>query len=261
MALAIGAAGADPRPPGLRLDAATATEVAEAVTGLDAWLDSMRCPGGYGGPVVHWWRDCLDFAGAGLDWRYEGIIAGYLNLWSATRDKRWLAKARRAGDDLLAGQLPSDNFRNSLFELNPGTGGTPHEAACDLALLRLAAALREQSDPAWETYLGTARRNLVGYYVLRLWDPGARRFGDAPAIPSFVPNKSATLAEALFALARLTGDDAWAERYALPTLDAVRCAPGQRRQFGRSHLPEQLRLTQDREVFPLLRRALHSRSA
>jgi hypothetical protein len=100
----------------------------------------MRGPGGYSGPVVHWWRDCLDYSGPGLDWRYEGIIIGYLNLWAATGEASWLAKARRAGDDLMNGQLPSGNFRNSCFELNPNTGGTPHEAACDLALLRLAEA-------------------------------------------------------------------------------------------------------------------------
>jgi hypothetical protein len=221
MALAVGAAGADPRPDALTLNAADAASIAAAVAGLDVWFDAMRQPGGYGGPVVHWWRDCLDYTGPGLDWRYEGIIIGYLNLAAAAGDGRWLAKARRAGDDLVAGQLPSGNFRNSEFELNPGTGGTPHEAACDLALLRLAGALRAMGDAGWEVYIRAAERNLREFYVSRLWDEAARSFRDAADAPSFVPNKAATLAEALFALARLTGERAWAERYALPALDAV----------------------------------------
>lgn len=219
--MAAGAVGADPRPPGLMLDPPTAAAVAEAIVGLDAWLDAMRLPGGYGGPAVHWWQDCLAYTGPGLDWRYEGIIIGYLNLWQATGEECWLTKARRAGDDLVAGQLPSGNYRNSAFELNPATGGTPHEAACDLALLRLAAALRGLDDRAWASYAAAAERNIRGYFVRRLWDETARSFRDLPDTPSFVPNKAATLAEALFALARLSGEPRWAERYALPTLLAV----------------------------------------
>ena len=39
--------------------------------------------------------------------------------------------ACRAGDDLVQGQLTSGNYRNSCFELNPYTGGTPHVAIID----------------------------------------------------------------------------------------------------------------------------------
>jgi hypothetical protein len=191
--------------------------IVQAVSKLDAW----RGPDGYGGPVAHWWQNCLQFTGTGLDWRYEGIIIGYLNLYKRTDDEKWLAKARRAGDDLVRGQLSTGNFRNSCFELNPYTGGTPHEAACDLALLHLAQVLRERGDPTWQTYLATAERNIRGYHVEQLWDPDAQAFRDHPRIPGFVPNKAATLVEALLMLARLTGDEALAETYALPTLDAI----------------------------------------
>ena len=221
MAMAVRASGADPRPSGLTLPEPLDAEVAAAVLGLDTWFDSMRMPGGYGGPVVHWWNDCLEYTGPGLDWRYEGLIIGYLNLCDATGDARWLEKAKRAGDDLVHGQLPNGNYRNSCFELNPNTGGTPHEAACDLALLRLAMALRAVGDSRWEIYAQAAERNLSAFYVARLWDEAARSFRDDPLVPSFVPNKSATLAEALLAMTALTGDERWAVRYALPTLDAV----------------------------------------
>jgi hypothetical protein len=66
-----------------------APDIGRAVASLDAWFETMRGPDGYGGPVAHWWQDCLHFTGAGLDWRYEGIIAGYLNLFERTGQTVW----------------------------------------------------------------------------------------------------------------------------------------------------------------------------
>ena len=218
--------GADPRPSGLSIDDVQTGRILAAVLALATWLESQRQPAGYGGAVVHWWWDNLDYTAAGLDWRYEGILIGYLNLWAAgvmdeNGKKTWLEKARWAGDDLPLGQLPSGNFRNSQFEFNPGSGGTPHEAACDLALLRLAASLKSQGDAGWEIYAAAAERNLKGYYLDHLWDPQERSFRDTLGRRSFVPNKAATLVEALFALSNLRGDSEWAEAYALPTLEAL----------------------------------------
>lgn len=194
---------------------------AVTVARLDAWLETLRGPGGYGGPVVHWWRQCLLYTGPGLDWRYEGIIAGYLSLWEHTGDHAWLEKACRAGDDLLDGQLESGHFAASAFEINPATAGTPGEAACDAGLLLLARTLRDAGDPAWEPYAAAAERNLRAFYLDKLWDPEARTFQDSPVTPSFVPNKAATACEALFLLAELQADAAWVERHALPTLDRI----------------------------------------
>jgi hypothetical protein len=176
---------------------------------------------GYVGPVVHWWRDSLLYCGPGFDWRYEGIIQGYLALYRRSGDQRWLNKAVRAGDDLLAAQLPSGNFHNSAFELNPTTAGTPHEAAADIGLLALASQLRESRDPAGGRYLAAAHRNLDCFYLAHLWDVEAGLFWDDPARTGFVPNKAATLVEALFILGDLTGDERWQVAYARPTLDAI----------------------------------------
>ena len=195
--------------------------MAVAIARLDAWMETMRGPDGYGGPVAHWWQNCLSYTGPGLDWRYEGIVHAYVTLHSKTGDDQWLTKARRAGDHLVRGQLPSGNYRNSCFEANPYTGGTPHEAACDLALLRLAGTLRQESDGEWEVYLRAAERNLRGFQVAALWDAETRSFRDHPRIPSLVPNKACTLVEALFELAELSGDGSWIEVYAVPTLQAV----------------------------------------
>jgi hypothetical protein len=200
----------------------TDQDVRIAVARLDSWLDTMRGPDGYTGPVAHWWQNCLMYTGLGLDWRYEGIIHGYVTLFERTGDRCWLDKARRAGDDLLAGQLPSGHFVSSSFELNPYVGGTPHEAACDLALLTLAEVLRAQGQDDWRRYHGAADRNARAAQIGRLWDPAERRLRDDPGVPTFVPNKAATFAEAILALARGSDDgDMLVERYALPTLDEV----------------------------------------
>jgi hypothetical protein len=196
----------------------------ETVACLDDWLETMRGPGGtggYGGPVAHWWRQGLLYAGPALDWRYEGIIGGYLALWERTGDEHWLTKARRAGDDLLVGQSPAGHYAASAFELNPATAGTPHEAACGAALLLLSRGLRAAGEAGWEAYAAAAERNLEAFYVDRLWDPEVRAFRDSPGGPSFVPNKAATACEAFFLLAEVRGEDRWAEQYALPTLDRI----------------------------------------
>lgn len=196
-------------------------QIIQAVLRADAWFDTMRNSDGYAGPVSHWWESCLQYTGAGLDWRYEGIIAAYLTLFRCSTEQRWLDKACRAGDDLIHGQLANGNFRSSSFELNPASGGTPHEAACSLGLLLLAQELHERKHVSGIHYADTAEYNIRSYWIGRLWDAKAAAFRDDPERATFVPNKSATLVEALFLLAELRGDQALIDRYALPTLDAI----------------------------------------
>ncbi len=195
----------------------------DAIQRLDAWLETMRGPAGYGGPVAHWWQQCFRFTGSAADWRYEGIILGYLRLWQRTAAEVWLDRACRAADDVAALALPSGGYRNSSFELNPAPFGTPHEAACDVALLRLALALRAkgQRDAAARRYADIAARNLRQVYAGMLWDPVAGAFRDLPSAGAFVPNKQATAAEAWLALAEWEDAPALSERYALPCLRAI----------------------------------------
>lgn len=195
--------------------------VNDVVVKIDAWLDGMRGEGGYAGPVAHRWQDCLIYAGPGFDWRYEGIISGYLRLFESTAEPRWLEKAIRAGNDLLQAQLPDGRFPASSFESNPTPGGTPHEAACDLALLRLAACLKKSGDTAWECFVSAAQRNLVNYQIGVLWDEERKAFCNLPGDHSLVPNKIATMVEAGFALAGLDEQDGFLNRYLIPALDVV----------------------------------------
>jgi hypothetical protein len=192
-----------------------------ALARLEAWLETMRGPRGYGGPVVHWRQQSLVYTGPGRDWRYEGIIAGYLSLWRTSDDRRWLERARRAGNDLLNGQLADGHFAASAFEANPSGAGMVHEAACDLGLLLLARALRQHGAADWERYAACAEQNLRGHYIAHLWDVAASSFREHPRLISFVPNKAATICEALFLLAELRADAALVEQYALPTLNAI----------------------------------------
>ncbi|MCG8351030.1 MAG: hypothetical protein MI924_24945 [Chloroflexales bacterium] len=204
-----------------RMPSAAFTDIDTATAKLAAWMETMRGPGGYGGPVAHWWQQSLVYTGPGLDWRYEGIIAGYLNLWERSGDARWLHSARRAGDDLVVAQTAEGHYPASTFEINPATAGTPHEAACDNGLLLLALALRANRDESYKRYAVTAEHNLRRFLIGRLWDVDARAFRDSPHIPSFVPNKAATICETLFLYAELSGDSRWVEAYALPTLDRI----------------------------------------
>lgn len=203
------------------ISADASTQVDTAVSRLSAWLDTMRGLSGYGGPVVHWWQQSLMYTGPGLDWRYEGIIIGYLQLWQRTEDPVWLVKARQAGDDLLSGQREDRHFAASAFECNPATAGTPHEAACDIGLLRLALALREVGAVDWEKYAQCAERNLHSFYLEQLWDGHVQSFRDDRRVPSFVPNKAATACEAFFLLAEVTGDSHWVDHYAIPNLERI----------------------------------------
>ncbi|MBX0326640.1 hypothetical protein K2Z83_02950 [Oscillochloris sp. ZM17-4] len=207
---------------------ATATErsptnsiVDHAVARLDAWLETMRGARGYGGPVTHWRQQSLIYTGPGRDWRYEGIIAGYLELWRRSGAQIWLDRARRAGDDLLGGQQANGHFAASAFESNPAIAGSPHEAACDVGLLLLARALSQVGDSSWQIYAGCAEQNLRGYYISQLWDANAGSFREHQRLSSFVANKAATVCEALFLMSELRGEDVWGEHYALPTLNAI----------------------------------------
>lgn len=212
------------------MDATRRTQLASAVAG---WLDRVRAnrgDAGYAGPVAHWWRDSLIDCRPGYDWRYEGTIAGYLDLYRATRDRQWLDRARRDGDDVLAALEPTGLLRSSRFELNPGSGGTPHEAAAATGLLRLARDLAASDRAAAAAYCAGARRIIDLGQVGRLWDGAIGRFRDDPARPSFVPNKAGTLIEALALLAEQTGESAYVDRYLVPSAEAVVAHQVRRRQ-------------------------------
>jgi len=132
-----------------------------------------------------------------LDWRYEGIILGYIELYRKTRGAIWLDKARRAGLDLVHGQYPCGNFKNSSFERGPTSGGTPHEASADVGLLNLAELLKEEDDPSWSIFYDSAAKNIELYLIKYLWN--GEFFRDLPNSNFHVANKTATMVEVMLA--------------------------------------------------------------
>ena len=166
-------------------------KTAYTIARLDQWLQSMRGPRGYAGPISHWRESSLLYCGPMADRRYEGIICGYLALHRNTGQTLWSSlSVPQAGEDLVAAQLPSGKFRNSAFQQGPMEGGTPHEAAVDIGLLELAQALRASGDATWQSYFEAACRNVEGYLLGELWD--GKGFRDQPWNNTLVPNKTST---------------------------------------------------------------------
>lgn len=163
----------------------------------------MRNERGYCGPVSHWWESNLLYCGPMIDWRYEGIISGYVTLFSKTHQLAWLEKATRAADDALQAQLPNGSFLNSSFQLGPFPGGTPHEAAVDVGLLELAKTLSQLGDRRASGYFQAAERNIRRYLLGTLWN--GQGFMDQPWNPVLVANKNATTIEALLLYEELGG--------------------------------------------------------
>ncbi len=181
----------------------TCEDLPLAVANLDAWLETMRSPSGYGGPISHWWESNFLYTAPLYDWRYEGIIDGYRELYLRTKQEVYLQRALQAADDLLPHLLPDGRLRNSSFQFGPVPGGTPHEAAVDAALLKLVRTLRDHNLGTGEAYLNLVRKNLESYWFGTLWS--GQGFHDQPYNKALVANKHGTLLEALLDYEILTG--------------------------------------------------------
>ena len=110
-----------------------------------------------------------------------------------------------AAQDILPHQLSDGRFRNSSFQFGPVPGGTPHEAALCVALLRLAGTLQNEADPRAAAFRQAALHNREGYWTGQLWN--GQGFQDQPYKGVFVANKHATLMEALLEAQAQTGTD------------------------------------------------------
>lgn len=166
------------------------------------WLESWKQPRGYGGPVIHYWKNSTCYTGPGLDWRYEGIIISYIHLFEKTKQEKFLQCAREAGDHLIHGQLPEGQFVHSGFDGNPSgpVGSMPHDTAASIGLMRLASVLRSRNSPQWKGCYVAAKKNLA-FHLKYLYDPSTRLFFQTfPSLDyrrHLVSNKHATLAELL----------------------------------------------------------------
>lgn len=189
-------------------------DMLSAVGRLDAWFETMRQQGGYGGPVVHWWRHSLRYTGPGIDWRYEGILQAHATLYQRTHQSIWRNRIELAVNDVVSRQLPEGSYPASRFEQNPGTLGTPHEAAATIGLLKASPFVSNPSG-----VVDAAKRNLA-VLIDKLWDPVTQGFNDVPGVVGRVPNKLATMAEALMTYMDVTGDSDF-EPYVVAALNDI----------------------------------------
>ncbi|MDI6654918.1 MAG: hypothetical protein QME59_03425 [Candidatus Hydrothermarchaeota archaeon] len=191
--------------------------VPETISKLDKWLDTMWSKEGYTGPVSHWWESSFLYTGVQIDWRYEGIITGYLDIYRKTGEEQWLEKAVRAGEDVVNNQLPTKKFLNSSFQAGPIEGGTPHEAAVDVALLELSDVLKEENSKSWRRYFKCAEDNIREYLLTKLWN--GRGFIEQPWDATLVPNKNATVIEALLLYSEMAVVDF--SKYVIPAAEVI----------------------------------------
>ncbi len=192
-----------------------------AVGELDRWFDTMRGPRGYTGPIADWWRQGFAWTGTALDWRYEGVIGGYLALWRRTGNGHWLAKAQWAADDLLAGQEPGGHFGFGPGKSDAHIAAAPHGAACAAALFELGRALRESGGEGWLPYVAAGELTIRGAIIGELWSAERGVFCQAPDQASFMPHQNATICEALFLQAELRHFSEPIDVYALPALRTI----------------------------------------
>jgi len=159
------------------------TGVHQALAGLAAWLDTVRVPGGYGGPAVGVRTASLSYCGPAADWRLEGILDG----WGALANGGGAgvsatALARLASDlaTLAPAMLRDGTLRNSAFECNPCEGGMPHEPAVMAAALRARRLLRRHGVAVPGALDEAVARHVEERLLKYLWNKQLLTFNDWP---------------------------------------------------------------------------------
>jgi len=167
----------------------------------------MKQSNGYGGPVAHYWSESLHYIWPAVDWRYQGLIEGFVSLYKKTGQKKFLNEAAKCGDFILSGTKSDGSFLNDHFEDNPSFGrrSLVHDAAVDIGLLKLAFLLREKKY-SYKKYLFAAMNNLENVLFPYFFDKEEKTFRQYEIGTYylkenlFVPNKICTAIELLLIL-------------------------------------------------------------
>jgi hypothetical protein len=187
---------------------------------------------GYGGFVTHYWGNSLRYIGPAVT-QHVGIINGYIHLFEATDDLKWLKEAKVVARHLLNLQDPSlfYSFKYSGLETNSCIFSRVRSLLtnswADSALLRLIIKLKEINDADWEGFKRSVDRN-VKYFLLRtLWDPYQKRFFSNFEVSIrnvtryYNPNKNCAALETLSLFSEVNRDYSIVEDYCLPICDWV----------------------------------------
>ena len=180
---------------------------AVALASLETWLDSLRAEGGYTGPVAGLRGECMAWCGPSHDWRWEGLLDGWVARHRTTADPVHLDHIARAMLDLRNAQLADGSFRNSSFEHNPLEGGMPHEPAVMAAVLRAMRHLREIGRDAPEGASAMVERFVEERLLKSLWTKTLRTFNNwlQSDFEVYAPPAVASIVEVLLEYGDLTG--------------------------------------------------------
>ncbi len=181
--------------------------VAESALGrLEGWLATMRGPGGYYGPVVGLRGVSMAWCGAGHDWRWEGLLDGWVALHRRTGDPVYLERMDAALQALIPAQLANGAFCNSYFENNPFEGGMPYEPAMMAAVLRTLLYMKEAARPWPAGAAEMVERFVEERLIKELWNKVLKTFNNwmQSDFERYSPPAIAAIVETLYGYAGLT---------------------------------------------------------
>jgi len=199
------------------------TEVPDAQAGLEAWLETIRSPAGYYGPVVGTRGHSVRYCGPAFDWRCEGLLDGHGKMYRATGDDSYLDRTEVDLGNIRAAQLLNGTFRNSWFEFNPFEGGMPHEPAVMAAVCRARRLLAEAERPVQPELDDMLERYVDRHLIHELWNRMLHTFNDwlQSDFENYTPHAVAAAIELLIEYADVTDDWKRLEHYVVGAADSL----------------------------------------
>lgn len=197
--------------------------IARAAAGLESWFETVHGEDGYRGPSIGLRDTGIAFCGAGYDWRYEGLLDGFCQMYWATRDTAYLDAAERSLVHIQSAQLLNGAFRNSYFEYNPMEGGMPHEPAMLAAVCRTLRCLTAAGKTLPAGVEAMVYRYVHHHLLKQLWNKKLQTFNDWPTseFQYYSPASAAAVIELLLEVADRTGEWNTLEHYVTGAADSL----------------------------------------
>ncbi|MEI8139624.1 MAG: hypothetical protein WCI03_07140 [bacterium] len=174
---------------------------------LESWFNGMHGPDGYYGPVVGFRGISMGYCGPGFDWRYEGLLDGWLLQSQTGSDFVRLERIEGALAEIWRSQLANGTLRCSYFESNPSEGSMPHEPILMAAALRARACLCLAGRPV-DSGLDTLVERFVEERLTReLWNKALRTFNNwlQSEYEFYSPSAVSAIVEVLIGYEEATG--------------------------------------------------------
>jgi hypothetical protein len=198
------------------------SQINSALSALEEWITSIHSQEGYHGPAIGFKGHSIGFCGAGFDWRYEGLIDGWIALHQQTHRDEYLDRIEQAIKELASAQLRNGSFRNSYFEENPFEGGMPYEPATVAALCR-ARTLLASTQRSTTTVDRIIERFLERRCIRELWCKTEQTFNNwmQSDFDNWMAAAVAPIAEILLFYANETQNEAYTTHYAAGAIQSI----------------------------------------